>query len=589
MDFKTRTHTCKDLREEQIGETVILNGWVDNRRDLGGVIFIDLRDRYGITQIVFEPTYNKEAHELGKSLRSEFVISIEGKVRKRPEGTENSQLETGQVDVMVDKLTILNEAETTPFQIKDDIDVSEELRLKYRYLDLRRSRMQKNMILRHKFYQVVRNYFDSQNFLEIETPILMKSTPEGARYFLVPSRLHKGSFYALPQSPQTYKQLLMVAGYDKYFQITKCFRDEDLRADRQPKFTQIDVEMSFPNEETIFTLVEGLMQQLFKELKGIEFSAPIPRLTYDEALERYGSDKPDLRFGLEMVTLNDALSNSEFRVFKDTIDNGGIITSLLANGCGNYTRNQLDVLTEFAKKQGAGGLIWMRVKEDGLEAPIAKFLSDDEKQSIINKMNAKVGDLVLIVSGPKQKTLNIMGNLRLEMARRLELLKDTIEDKLVWITHFPLLEWDDETQRYYAMHHPFTSPLTEDIKYLENEPSKVRARAYDLVMNGNEIAGGSMRIFNSDLQSKMFSVLGISKEEANEKFGFLMNAFKYGAPPHGGIAFGLDRMIMLFAGENSIRDIMAFPKTTSGLSLMDESPSKVADEQLRELHIKLRK
>ncbi len=589
MEFNIRTHTCNDLREELIGERVILNGWVDNRRDLGGVIFIDLRDRYGISQIVFEPTYNKDAHELGKSLRSEFVISIEGKVRKRPEGTVNENLVTGQVDVMVDKLIILNEAETTPFQIKDNIDVSEELRLKYRYLDLRRNRMQKNLVLRHKLYQAVRNYFDKENFIEIETPILMKSTPEGARDFLVPSRMHKGSFYALPQSPQTYKQLLMVSGYDRYFQIVKCFRDEDLRADRQPEFTQIDVEMSFINEESIYSMVEGLMKSLFKEIKGVDIESTIPRLTYEEAMEKYGSDKPDLRFGMEMKTLNGAFQTSEFRVFKDTIQNGGVITSLLAKGCGNYTRNQLDVLTEFAKKLGAGGLIWMRVKEDGLEAPIAKFLSDEEKESIINILNAEIGDLVLIISGPKQKALSIMGSLRLEMAKRLQLLENNTEDKLVWVTHFPLFEWDDETQRYYAMHHPFTSPQDSDIDFLESEPSKVHAKAYDLVMNGNEIAGGSLRIFNSELQAKMFKALGISEEEANDKFGFLMNAFKYGAPPHGGIAFGLDRMVMLFAGEDSIRDIIAFPKTTSGLSLMDEAPSNVKDEQLRELHIKLRR
>ena len=589
MEFNIRTHTCNDLRDEHVGESVILNGWVDNRRDLGGVIFIDLRDRYGITQVVFEPTYNKDAHEIGKSLRSEFVISVEGKVRIRPSGTENSSLPTGTVDVMVDKLIILNEAETPPFQIKDDLDVSEELRLKYRYLDLRRKRMQDNLILRHKFYQIVRQYFDSQEFIEIETPILMKSTPEGARDFLVPSRLHKGSFYALPQSPQTYKQLLMVSGYDRYFQIVKCFRDEDLRADRQPEFTQIDVEMSFINEEVIYSTVEGLMKLLYKKIKGIDLNTPILRLKYDEAMETYGSDKPDLRFGMEMKTLNKAVETSEFRVFKDTIENGGIITSLLAKECGDYTRNQLDVLTEFAKKNGAGGLIWMRVKEDGLEAPIAKFLTDQEKQNIISTLNAEVGDLVLIVSGQKSKTLSIMGNLRLEMARRLELLQKDTEDKLVWITHFPLFEWDDETQRFYAMHHPFTSPQDSDLQYLESDPAKVRAKAYDLVLNGNEIAGGSLRIFNSELQSKMFSALGISEEEAKDKFGFLMNAFKFGAPPHGGIAFGLDRMVMLFTKENSIRDIMAFPKTTSGLSLMDESPSKVSDEQLRDLHIKHRR
>ncbi len=589
MNFQIRTHTCNDLRETNIGDSVVLNGWVDNRRDLGGVIFIDLRDRYGITQVVFEPHYNEDSHELGKSLRSEFVISVEGKVRKRPEGTENSNLATGIIDIMVDKLIILNEAKTPPFPIKDSIDVGEELRLKYRYLDLRRARMQKNLLLRHKFYQIVRRYFDSLDFIEVETPILMKSTPEGARDFLVPSRLHKGTFYALPQSPQTYKQLLMVSGYDRYFQIVKCFRDEDLRADRQPEFTQIDVEMSFVNEETIYSSVEGLMKILFEQIKGKNLQLPLKRLTYNDALEKYGSDKPDTRYGMEMVTLNNVFGKSEFRVFKDTLDNGGIITSILASGCGNYTRNQLDVITEFVKKLGAGGLIWMRVNEDGLEAPISKFLTDDEKNNIISSLNAKVGDLVLILSGPRSKALPIMGNLRLEMAKRLNIEENLKDDELIWITNFPLFEWDEESNRFYAMHHPFTSPQIEDVEYLESDPARVHAMAYDLVMNGNEIAGGSIRIFNSDLQAKMFKALGISDEEANEKFGFLMNAFKYGAPPHGGIAFGLDRMLMIFAGENSIRDLMAFPKTTSGLSLMDESPSKVSEEQLKDLHLKLRK
>lgn len=589
MDFKIRTHTCNDLRESNIGDSVVLNGWVDNRRDLGGVIFIDLRDRYGITQIVFEPSFNKDTHELGKVLRSEYVISVEGTVRKRPDGTENSNLATGNVDVMINKLIILNEAKTPPFPIKDNIDVSEEIRLKYRYLDLRRSRMQNNMLIRHKFYQIARKYFDENNFIEVETPVLMKSTPEGARDFLVPSRLHKGSFYALPQSPQTYKQLLMVSGYDRYFQIVKCFRDEDLRADRQPEFTQIDVEMSFINEEIIYQMVEGLMKKLFKEIKDEDLTLPLKRLTYQEAMEKFGSDKPDTRYGMEMVTLNNVFSKTEFKVFKDTLDNGGIITSLLAKECGNYTRNQLDVLTEYVKKLGAGGLIWMRVKEDGLEAPISKFLTDEEKNNIISSLNAKVGDLVLILSGTKHKALPIMGNLRLEMAKRLNLSQNLKGDELIWVTKFPLFEWDEETQRLYAMHHPFTSPQNSDIEYIESEPLKVHARAYDLVMNGNEIAGGSIRIFNSELQAKMFKALGISDDEAKEKFGFLMNAFQYGAPPHGGIAFGLDRMVMLFTNENSIRDLIAFPKTTSGLSLMDEAPSMVNDEQLRELHIRLRK
>ena len=588
MQFKTRTHTCGELRETNIGDDVVLNGWVDTRRDLGGLIFIDLRDRYGITQVVFEPGFDKDAHQAAQILRSEFVISIEGKVRKRPEGTANPSIDTGIVDVMVNKLIILNEAKTPPFPIKDDLDTSEDVRLKYRYLDLRRGSVQKNLLMRHKMYQIARKYFDQNSFVEVETPVLMKSTPEGARDYLVPSRLHKAKFYALPQSPQTYKQLLMVSGLDRYFQIVKCFRDEDLRADRQPEFTQIDVEMSFIDQENIFEMVEGLMKEFYKEVWNLDLELPIPRIPFDQAMEKYGSDKPDLRFDLEMVTLNHVFENTSFKVFQDQIKNKGIITGLLAPGCGEYTRNQLDVLTDFVKKLGAGGLIWMRVKEEGLEAPVAKFLSDEEKDNIIASLNAKPGDLVFIISGPKLKALSIMGSLRLEMAKRLDLIKPDSAPKLLWVTDFPLFEWDEQTKRYYAMHHPFTSPRLEDVEFMESDPGKVRARAYDLVLNGNEIAGGSIRIHNADLQSKMFKALGISDEEAEYKFGFLMNAFKYGAPPHGGVAFGFDRMAMIFAGENSIREVIAFPKTASAISLMDDAPSTVSDEQLRELHIKVR-
>lgn len=588
MKFNRRTHTCGELRESNVGEKVVLNGWVDTRRDLGGVIFIDFRDRYGITQIVFEPTYNIDAHEIGKDLRSEFVISVEGTVRKRPVDTENPKIPTGYIDIMVDKVIVLNKAETPPFPIQESAEVNEDIRLKYRYLDLRRGKMQRNMLLRHKMYQIVRNYFDQNSFVEIETPMLMKSTPEGARDFLVPSRIHRGRFYALPQSPQTYKQLLMVSGFDKYFQIVKCFRDEDLRADRQPEFTQIDVELSFVDQEDIFEMVEGLMKRLFKEIKGIDIQIPLPRLGFREAMEKYGSDKPDLRFGLEMKTLNHVFENSEFRVFKDTLEKSGIITSLLAKGCGDYTRNQLDVLTNYVKQLGAGGLIWMRVKEDGLEAPVAKFMNDSEKQGIIENLKAEPGDLVFMISGPKLQSLSYMGSLRLEMAKRLDLINENEEPSLLWVTNFPLLEWDEDTKRYYAMHHPFTSPNLDELDLLETDPGKVNARAYDLVLDGNEIAGGSIRIHDAELQSKMFDALGISKEEANTKFGFLMNAFKYGAPPHGGIAFGFDRLAMLFAGDHSIRDVIAFPKTSSGMSLMDESPSSVDEDQLKELHIKVR-
>ncbi len=588
MEFKRRTKTCGELRESNIGERVVLNGWVATRRDLGGVIFIELRDRYGITQVVFEPGYNAEAHETAKKLRSEYVISVEGLVRKRPEGTENPALETGMIDVMVEQITILSTSETPPFQIDDNIDVSEDIRLKYRYLDLRRPAMQKSLLLRHKMYQITRKYFDANNFVEIETPFLMKSTPEGARDFLVPSRLHKGKFYALPQSPQTYKQILMVSGLDRYFQIVRCFRDEDLRADRQYEFTQIDVEMSFVDVEDVLKIAEGLTKEFFKEIWGIELKVPIQRLTFDEAMEKYGSDKPDLRFGLEMVTLNEVFKNSEFRVFKESIEKNGIITGLKAEGCGDYTRNQLDGLTDYAKKLGAGGLIWMRVKENELEAPIAKFLSDEEKLNLIKTMGARAGDLLLLLTGPRLKTLSIMGTLRLEMARRMNLLENNDKHVLLWVTDFPLFEWDDETKRYYAMHHPFTSPRIEDIPLMDTDPLQVKARAYDLVLDGNEIAGGSIRIHSSELQAKMFNVLGISEEEAKEKFGFLMNAFKYGAPPHGGIAFGFDRLVMLFAGKSSIRDVIAFPKTSSGISLMDDAPSYVDDAQLTELHIRIR-
>lgn len=588
MKFPKRTHTCGELRENHIGEQVVLQGWVDSRRDLGGVIFIRLRDRYGITQVVFEPTRNAEAHENGKELRSEFVVSLKGTVIKRPEGQDNLSMATGKIDVLVDDVIILNEAETTPFIISDDTDVSEELRLKYRYLDLRRPAMQKNLILRHRVTQIVRNYFDSQNFIEVETPVLMKSTPEGARDFLVPSRIHKGKFYALPQSPQTYKQLLMVSGFDRYFQIVKCFRDEDLRADRQPEFTQVDVEMSFVDTEDIYQMVEGLMKELLLKVKNYDLKLPIPRLSFDEAMEKYGSDKPDLRFDMPMTTLNSVFANSEFKVFNETLASKGIITALVAKECANYSRNQLDNLTETAKKYGAAGLIWLKVKDNDLEGPVAKFFTSEEKINLINEVKAENDDLILIVSGKKNKSLTIMGNLRLDLAKKLDLIKNDAPPALLWVTEFPLYEWDEETDRYYAMHHPFTSPRVEDLELMNTNPALVKARAYDLVLNGSEIAGGSIRIHNSNVQSKMFDILGISKEEANEKFGFLMNAFKFGAPPHGGIAFGLDRMVMLFADESSIRDVIAFPKTTSAMSLMDESPSSVDDAQLKELHIALR-
>ena len=585
--MNNRTHTCGELREQNVGEKVILNGWVDRRRDLGGLIFIWVRDRYGITQVVFEPDINKASYELAKKLRNEFVITVEGKVRRRPDDAINSELETGKIDVLAEQLIILNESETPPFAIKDETDAFEDLRLKYRYLDLRRPSLQKVLLLRHRMYQSVRKYFDENSFVEIETPVLMKSTPEGARDYLVPSRVHKGKFYALPQSPQQYKQLLMVSGFDRYFQIVKCFRDEDLRADRQPEFTQIDVEMAFVTMEEIFTVVEGLMKILFKEIWNIDLMLPLKRLPYEEAMNKYGSDKPDLRFAMELQSLNEIFKNSKFKVFKDVVDFKGIVTGLVAPGCASYTRNQIDGLTNFAKGLGAKGLVWFKVNENGIDSPTTKFLNNEEKQNLVKELHAKPNDLILILAGEKKSTLNQMGALRLEMAKRLELIKQETSPSLLWVTDFPLFEYDEETKRYYAMHHPFTSPAIEEVDFLEKDPGKIKAQAYDLVLNGNEIAGGSLRIHNSELQSRMFKALGISDDEAKQKFGFLMNAFKYGAPPHGGIAFGFDRMVMLFAGVESIRDTIAFPKTASAVSLMDECPSSVNDEQLKELHIKL--
>ena len=584
--FDKRSHTCGELRKEHVGQTVTLTGWVDVRRDLGGVVFIDLRDRYGKTQVVFSPQVHAEAYAAAQALRSEFVLSVTGNVQLRPAGGENADLPTGQIDVAGSKLVILNKAETPPFAIADDLQVGEDLRLKYRYLDLRRPSMQRNLAVRHRAYQVTRSYYDRNGFLEIETPILMKSTPEGARDFLVPSRIHKGKFYALPQSPQTYKQILMVAGFDRYFQIVKCFRDEDLRADRQPEFTQIDVEMSFVGEDDVLRMTEGLMAQLFKEIVQHDVTLPFPRMTYKEAMERFGSDKPDTRFAMELNDCSDLVAESEFRVFRDAVAKGGVVAGFAVAGMSHYTRNQLDGLTDFAKSLGAGGLISLKVLEGKLESSIDKFVSAEEKQRIAERLGAKTGDLCLLISGPWQKAYTILGALRLEMARRLNLV-DGKKWNFLWVVDFPLLEYSEEERRHVAVHHPFTSPKPEDVPLLDSEPLKARARAYDLVLNGNEIAGGSIRIFDSDLQSKVFELLGIGAEEAKQKFGFLLDAFRYGAPPHGGIAFGFDRIVMLMTGEESIRDVMAFPKTTSGMSLMDESPSSVTQEQLSELHIRI--
>lgn len=583
--YRKRTHTCGELRKEHIGQTVTLTGWVDVRRDLGGVVFIDLRDRFGTTQVVFAPQHEQKAYEVAQALRSEFVISVTGKVEHRPEGTENPAIPTGEVDIVGTELTILNKAETPPFPIEDSIDVSEELRLKFRYLDLRRPMMQNNLLMRHKAYQMTRSYYDRNGFLEIETPVLMKSTPEGARDFLVPSRMHKGKFYALPQSPQTYKQILMVAGYDRYFQIVKCFRDEDLRADRQPEFTQIDVEMSFVDEDDVLSMTEGFIRELWNNALNIETLPPFPRMSYKEAMEKYGSDKPDTRFGLELADCSDIVASSSFKVFSDTVRKGGVVAGFSVPGLAAYTRNQLDGLTDLVKSLGAGGLVYLRATEGKVESSVDKFVSAEDVKALAQRIGAKPGDLGLFISGPWQKALTILGTLRLEMANRLNLIPEGVW-KFLWVTDFPLLEYSEEEKRFVAVHHPFTSPKPEDIPLLETEPGKARARAYDLVLNGNEIAGGSIRIFNSELQSKVFALLGIGPEEAKQKFGFMLDAFKYGAPPHGGIAYGFDRLVMLMTGMKSIRDVIAFPKTSSGMSLMDDSPSGVDEKQLRELSIK---
>lgn len=576
-----RTNTCGELNLDFAGKDVVLCGWVQKSRDLGGMTFVDLRDRYGITQLVFNMETNRDLCEQARKLGREFVIQAKGKVRER--SNKNLKLSTGEIEIEVTELNILNKSEIPPFTIEEETDGGEELRMKYRYLDLRRTSVKNNIILRHRFAQEVRKYMDSIGFVEVETPVLIKSTPEGARDFVVPSRMQPGTFYALPQSPQTLKQLLMVAGFDKYFQIVKCFRDEDLRADRQPEFSQIDCEMSFVQRNDILETFEGLAKYLFQQIKSISFDEPFMRLPYREAMEFYGSDKPDLRFEMKFINLTDHVKGHDFAVFDSSEYVGGIV----ASGCSEYTRKQLDELTEFVRRPqiGAKGLVYTRYNADGtLKSSVDKFYSPEELKKWADKMNAKPGDLMLILSGEKKKTLSSLSELRLEMGNRLGLRS---KDKFVplWVVDFPLLEWDEETKRFYAMHHPFTSPIPEDLHLMETDPGKVRADAYDLVINGVEIGGGSIRIHDASVQKLMFKVLGFSDEEANEQFGFLLNAFKFGAPPHGGVAFGFDRWVAMFGGQDSIRDFIAFPKNNSGRDVMLETPSQISKKQLDELQL----